>query len=430
MGTKNNADMKESLFSSLKRGLVSTFIIIYTFFFIFSPRLVTFNTCHILFALAVFFCMFNIKKTVKLFRKAKVSFFFLIIFIAKSFSILTAYINGYEQDVYGLFQMCVELPVCLVFLLFLLDKYSYTSNDFINILIIVGIIQTFIGVAMLLSPSFKELVDSHRYQFWDDRYKGLSTYRMFGFAENLLHITPIVQAIVALLILIKSSKNIILVCLIPFFFLFCMMNTRTSVLVLFLIFALYLVFARNIKRRFFSFCFLAVIALVGMSSILYTLSSNSGESFEYFLSGYNYVMDVTSGGESISTHKDSFSSGYESIPSDIGALAFGVGTSIQSGIKLHGQIVAGDMGYINDIYRYGIILSLIIWFSFIKQAKNIKYANIEASSFLSHIFMIVFLISHFKGTVTNYNDFTVLLLLLSCAYILDKKQSICKNVLN
>lgn len=412
----------KSLFPSIERGLVSTIIIVYTFLFIYSPRLVSFNTCHILFAIAAPVCALNFKKTIKLFHKAKVGGLFLIILIAKSISIITASINGYELDFYGIFQMCIELPVCLIFLFVLLDKYTYTSNDLINIIIIVGIVQTFIGVVMLLSPSFKELIDSHRYQFWDERYRGLSTYRMFGFSDNLLHITPIVQAIVALLVLIKSSKHIILVCLIPFFFLFCMMNTRSSVVILFLIFALYLFFARNIEKRLYSIGVLALIALLGMSTILITLASNSAESFDYFLSGYNNVMDVASGGGSFSTHRESFSSGYESFPSDVGVWAFGVGTNIQKGIKLHGQLITGDMGYINDIYRYGVFISLIIWLSFIKQAKNIKYANIQASSFLSIIFVIVFLMSHFKGSVTYYNDFTVLMLLLSCAFVLEKKR--------
>ena len=105
----------KSLFPSLGRGLVSTFIIVYTFLFIYSPRLVSFNTCHILFAIAVPFCIFNLKKIVKLLRRAKVGSFFLVLFIAKIFSFVIAFINGYENELYGIFQMCVELPICLVF---------------------------------------------------------------------------------------------------------------------------------------------------------------------------------------------------------------------------------------------------------------------------------------------------------------------------
>lgn len=337
----------------------------------------------------------------------------------KFVSLITASFYGYPPDYYGLFQMCIELPVCIIFVITLLKKYSYNSEDLVSLIIIVGIIQTVIGVLMLSIPSFKDLVDTHRHQFWDDRMIGLSTWRMFGFADNLLHITPIVQALIALLIIFKSSKNIFLLFFVPLFFLFCIMNSRTSAFVFVLIVLLYFLFVRKIPNKKRTASVLLILFTFSISSLLILLAANSKEGFEYFVTGYEAIMDVSQGKDNSTVV---FSSGYNSITTDLSTLLFGVGHYIQEGLIYDGIVYIGDMGFVNDVWRYGIILSFVLWLVFIHRANYIKQSRFVGGHIMSTIMIVVFLISQFKGTTTYYCDYTVLLLLLSCSFVLDKKR--------
>lgn len=406
----------KSLFSSPIKGLISLFLILYIFLFVYSPRLVSFNISHFLFLIAFVYITFNIRKVMKVLMKTRLYVFVAVILIVKLYSILIAFGNGLEIDFYGLYQLGVELPACAIFVIALMKKYSYKSEDLVTIIIVVGVIQTIIGICMLSSPQFKEIVDHHRYQFWDDRMIGLSSWRMYGFSDNMLHSTPIIQAVIALLILIRSSKKIILLGIIPFFFIYCAINTRTSVVVLVLVFALHFMFNQQVKRKLLTLWMLFLGGVICGTSLFVFMETNSEKGFEYLMAGYNAILDTTQGENS---HAETFSSGYNSLPTNMLTLMVGVGRSIQGGFNYFGQIIRGDMGFVNDIWRYGVILSLLLWWTVIRRARYIKYSTFLGAKYISIIMPLVFLISEFKGTTIFYCDYMVLLILMSCSFILD-----------
>lgn len=376
------------------------------------------NTSHLVFVFSFPFFFFNIGRCWKVFTQSKLFYFVLLLICIKTFAIFTASVNNLDPDYYGLLQLCVELPVCVTSFMVLLKRFSYKSDDLITLLIIVGVIQTAIGMLMIISPTFKELVDSQRHQFWEDSYIGLSSWRMFGLSDNLLHITPIVQAVIAFFILLRSSKHIWLSLLIPPFFMLCAVNTRTSAVIFIILSILYFVFAPNLRRKNYVFLILLAVTIFTASSLLLFMETNAEGGYEYFVTGYEAVMDFSSGDTSDSSV--AFSSGYNSFPDDLSTLIIGTGHGIQGGLKYNGHNFSGDMGFINDIWRYGILLSLVLWGAFIWQAKSINNLELENSRLVSIAMIVVFLLSQFKGTTIFYCDYVVLLYLLSCAGALDK----------
>ena len=380
-----------------------------------------FNTSHIMFALSLPYLLFHLKRCKEIIFKTELYFFIIILFCIKSISIVTAITNNFEPDYYGLLQFCVELPICITCIMSFLKRHSYKSEDLITLLILVGVIQTFIGLLMIVSPSFKEIVDSQRYQFWEDRYIGLSSWRMYGFSDNLLHITPIIQAVIAFFIMLRSYRHLWLIILIPPFFMLCAINTRTSAVIFLILLFLYFVFAPNKRHKFHVFLSLVIITIFTASSLLLFMETNAEGGYDYLMAGYEAVKDFSGGDTSDSSV--AFSSGYNSMPNDLMPLIIGIGHGIQGGLNYYGKNYSGDMGFINDIWRYGLFLSLLLWGTFIWQARLIKNTNLRNSKLISLAMIVVFLVSQFKGTTIIYCDYIVLLLLLSCVSAIDKGEN-------
>ena len=408
-----------SLFSSPEKRITSLFLLFYIFLFIYSPRLVSFNTSHILFIIGLLYLIFNYKKCVDVYVKTKLIVFINVLLFIKLFSVLMAGAYGLEKDFYGVYQLCIELPVCVVFVISLMKQSEYKSEDLVTLIIIVGIIQSIIGVLMLISPSFKEIIDTHRHQFWNDKLIGLSTWRMYGLSDNLLHVTPIVQAVIAMLIIIRASEKLVYLCVFPLFIIFCAINTRTSVVLMFLIVVLHFLFNHEASKKIVVLGFILLFVLIGGVSVLIFIETKSAEGFEYLVTGYNAVMNTIIGESDNSTK---FSNGYNSIPSDILVFIFGAGQGVQGGLKFGGDIISGDMGYVNDIWRYGIFLSLLLWWVIFKRIKLIKKSSLYCAKFVAISMLVAFMISHFKGNTTYYCDYMVLLLLISSSYYLDIKE--------
>lgn len=411
-----------SLFPSFSKGVLSLLLIIFLFLFVYSPRMMSFNTSHLLLLFAFPFSLFNFKRCKDVFVRSKLNNLVLFFLVAKLVSLFTASIYDIEPDYYGCFQLCFELPIIITSVMVFMKKHFYTSEDLLTFLIIIGIIQTLIGFLMIVFPSFKEIIDNQRHQFWDDRYIGLSSWRMFGLSDNLLHITPIVQALIAFFILLRSSNNLWMTLLLPLFFVLCALNTRTSAVVFFILLFLYFVFAKNVHHKGYVFICLLLIITFSFSSLLVFMSTNAEGGYEYLKIGFDGVLGFLNGDASASNV--AFSSGYNALPNDLLLFLFGIGHEIQTGLKYNGQYFEGDMGFLNDVWRYGAIMSLLLWTGIMWQARLIKKAKIVNSRLITIAMIIVFLVSQYKGTTIVYCDYIVVLLLLSCSFVLDENREL------
>ena len=84
-------------------------------------------------------------------------------------------------------------------------------------------------------------------------------------------------------------------------------------------------------------------------------------------------------------------------------------------------------GFINNVWAYGFIGTIVmirLYYVSMRESLKLKIYN---GKFIYIVLLVSFIVGHFKGIITSYNDFTVLLLLFVVSIALPSPN---KNMLN
>ncbi len=409
------------------------FICIYLFLLIYSPRLVTINTIHLLVVVAFMCGWLNLKNIIEVYNKTMLKSFSIFMFmIGVWMGCVTLFNNADPLRIYDVFVLSVEVPICISFIMACMLKESYSVDKLIKMLIWVSFLQSIIAVLMIVSPSFKEIVNNHYYQFWDVRYVGWSMYRMFGFSDNLLHTTPIVQAISIIFIIymnmnIKNNKYLYL--FIPTIVISIIVNARTPFFILTFCLLLYVILETNIFEKIkwvIGSGILLACMYIFVSSILIEYIPHDKL---YFIDGVKQVISFMLMEKTEEGFFYDMSSAFI-FPNSIGGFLFGDGIIIMQGHNGTFGVENSDIGYINNIWLAGFFYMIAVCVIYVKMIKSIAKININ-SQWLMWSILVFFIVGHFKGNLISFNDFTVYMLLLSSAEILNKNRikKLCERTL-
>ena len=404
----------------MKRIVTCFLMAVYTFLFIYAPRLIAVNTIHILFVIALPWLIIDKKKFLKVGRNSGLFNFLLILVILNLYKgiVDTLYGGDLIMDIYSILVIGIELPVVVSFQIYLYKKHGFSGKDLVNLIILLGIVQALIAVLMVVSPAFKEIIDNHRFQFWDDRYIGWSSKRMYGFSDNLLHVTPIVQAVISVMLIIKTPEKPYLMIFLPCMLVSIVLNARVGIFIFiislfFVIFGSYFPGKRKVVALLFIFLFISIF-----SFLHYFQDYISLDSFENIISGF-YDFNDLSRGEKTGVFESLFGE-HMVLPQGIDFI-FGRGTEVFGGLKIYGMSIHSDIGYVNDLWKYGVFGLVLIVVSYIHLIKKLIKINMKGADIIRNTFLVSFVIGHFKGTLTIYNDYTAIVLLLTGLVIYDYK---------
>ena len=92
--------------------------------------------------------------------------------------------------------------------------------------------------------------------------------------------------------------------------------------------------------------------------------------------------------------------------------------------------VSSDIGYINDIWRGGIVYVILLYCFMMKQFWNLYKNDDKTVSFIGIFAFILFPILNIKGSIYSMNNLTVVLFLLIFVCIVDKTKKLEKEKLN
>lgn len=191
----------------LHKYLVNIYLTIFVFCLIYSPRLYSFNTIHILFIISLTIFFFYYKEFIYVCKNSIIIKFCLSYFLLILYTTIIGYLGGERLTLTNFIIIPIELSLCILTTLSIMRKNNMHSKSLINIILICGIIQSLICCIMVISPEIRNSINEFRAQYWDDRLIGWATVRLLGFADGLFHTTPIIQAIISVL-LIKKQKII------------------------------------------------------------------------------------------------------------------------------------------------------------------------------------------------------------------------------
>ena len=273
-----------------------------------------------------------------------------------------------------------------IFLNYVLAIYAIRNNiDLIEIALIAGTTAALISCLCLFSPAFDSFVRATQIEY--SNVNTFKVFRAFGFAQSLNFEYGIVQGLICGMgvLYIKEYKWYVL--FIPFTILAILINARTGLLVLAMVFAVKVIVERKIRIMVIT-CIMAVVVVTYYPLLSVFMPEDTYEWVEEFF------LEV---GDSLFGTNNSAYSSYETynemihLPSGIFEWIAGSGFSANDM-----QNKASDIGYVNQLLYGGLLFMIALFifcYQFIKLNINNKYVKKGLLLFMA----LGLLLANFKG---------------------------------
>lgn len=394
-------------------------IIVVLFFAIYYPPIIPVNFIYILSFGSLVYILFNcfVLEHGKLNIENNFTKMICIILIVMVFQTLVCIIfnnnilislNFYIFILFGL------IPIAL-FLVTYSKKHYISKTQLINDFIIVTLIQSFFCVFAYVNTEFQQwFINSMiNYGYSATRFSQLATFRWYGMATELGFTTPIVQIIGSLMCIyfgISKKKYYYFICAIVLVF-SGLINARTSILIFLvcLLFTImYLIYKSKsaviLKRVIYFFIFLILVSIV----VLNFMRIYSYDNYYWIVNG---LLDFI--GMNVDT-QNVYSIGNYFYDSQNYVMPNNEYIILGSGLNLNQLEIPyrSDIGYINDIWKYGVTIILIYYLTkkFLDFLNNNDINN-YFYTLIKFIFIIVLIISNIKGNVFSMNPLSAFVIL-------------------
>ena len=357
------------------------FFLIILYVYINNPIFIEgFGACKFLYPLAFIFFIFNndFLLKFKLYKSDILIYVILILYVC-----LRVIIGA---DFSGLRAIIVAFIENIIIALFIVCYYfKYLKDfDFSKILIVLGVVGSFISVAMFFNEDIYRYFNSIQKNSVD--FNDL-VFRSYGLAEGLTYSYAISQAIIFTIMLNEIYKYKYFLFLFPLLIFSVIINARTGIIVLFigLFFWLYT------KKKFSIIIFLLMIYVILYSFLSFIDIASVNEVTYIWIMDFFYNMsDIFFGTNYLEYSTTStLLDMAKVIPDNISELLVG------KGISMFGVIGGSDIGY-NRIINYGgIIYLLLLILVIINMYYKMKKINIKSKYLM--FFLVVILFSNIKG---------------------------------
>ena len=329
----------------------------------------------------------------------------------------TAWFHGNPVTEFGyvVYWMAGDVPFALAVWIFL-RKRGQGFSELLDHILTAGTAMAVTSVLAFLIPPVKEFFTQRMEDYGIPYTRLLSTYRNFGLAANMTSTASYVQALLSGIALYRAVRGRkIWFAAFPLLAFSANINTRASILFIPAGLAAILVallHARKMKEAGkFAILAVAIAAVAFFGKGLVRLVNP--ETDDWLTKGLGQMAEFASGTEAeegyfselkMFTEASVFPKGTE--------LVFGTGESILWGNKYG---VCSDVGFINDLWRGGILYFTAIIGLFILTLWKIMHSGSitrQDGVFLSGFLLLVFLLNNIKGSFFLHTDVTAVAWLL------------------
>lgn len=408
--------------SITKKNKLSIFLITFIFFLLYAPPVVkNINTLLIQFVFCSIMLLTKYYKDVFVFFKSKnIKKFILLFGLYFGWYIVVIIINYllYHEvflmniiiNFYSMGLVIVASFVCILYLFIFCNHNKISFNEIIKYIIYAGVIQGIICLGSFLIPSFKKILINILYYLTGDKLY-IDPYhvsrRFYGYSNGLVDAYGFGSGVIATLPLFYSLKNgKKILWTMPFLLLICALNSRTGLVIFALGFIIWLIhIIRQKKFKSYKKVLKGSITILCIAILLiYLIKPLTIEwIFTDFLSFFSK--------EKFGTASVLFSERFWHFPHGI-RLLIGCGYSVAGFGKMSSILgFSSDVGYINELWRTGIIgLSILcsvlvyLYYLFTKK-NNSKY------SCLFLFFLLALFIVDIKLIAFIYNPGIVVILI-------------------
>jgi hypothetical protein len=320
--------------------------------------------------------------------------------------------NSYEITAPFLYWMVDIIPGCIVTLDICFRK-KYTETELIELLLIVGTVQGLLAAFTFIYPEFKSFLLSKMLLYGQqDLYLDLARYRIYGISANMTFSAPIVQSMLGMMaVYLAVKKNMKYMLYFPLLAFSAVINARISIVVMLVgIVAIYVSFLTLDFKRIIRTIIIVCVSIIALRALLYWMKISAPETYTWIDTGTNEIISFLKGD---STGFFNYVTNEEKyvLPSGL-SFIFGKGILVLGGWKYG---IASDIGWINDIWKGGIVYSIIIYIFYGRMILDIYRfgANqTEVRKYLSIFFVGIFLITNFKGALISSNEVMTVIFLV------------------
>lgn len=342
----------------------------------------------------------------------------IILIIYFIFYILSILVNGFitgnwyfKNYIINIYSFILAFPVtfiCSFYMIFRCQDFNLNFGDLIKIFIKAGLIQAIICVLTLIIPPFKTLlVDIMRNNTGDELLgvPWLVSRRFYGFSNSMLDLFGFGTGIIAVLTLFYAlnhgHKYLMLVPLllaVPF------LNSRSGLIIFAIGFIFFLICVFTIEKfkNLKKYLFFSILGILFLLLIVYIFSPNT---IDWIINDFSSFFTQNEG-----TANVLFSDDFWKIP-PLKNLLIGTGYSVSGYSEFAVSTIAhSDVGYINELWKVGIIGSLIIYyFIFYFIQKMYKLSKSVECRYMISFFFLAFSVFMIKCTIFTYNPGSVII---------------------
>uniref|UniRef100_UPI004056F7F0 hypothetical protein n=1 Tax=Agathobacter sp. TaxID=2021311 RepID=UPI004056F7F0 len=366
---------------------------VFVFVVIFQPVFLPFNILHIMSLMSIVILFKNKDDIESLLRREYICFLGLnLLFLF--YSVIRLFINQNYVAIYASFLFVIEAQLC-IFTAYLLCRKN--NLEAVSVIENCAVVQALFAIVCLVFPFIQELVIN---LYVSNGFPIETTWfigkRFFGLSSQLTYTMPIVQAVIAIIILkrcFEKGFSIQRLFSVAVLLLSSVINARTAFVVIG-VGILYIIYEER-KRLLQIPAKIYGIAVLVISIGCIICSMISPLTFSWIKEGLSEFIFIFTGKGDTPYFNDLLNN-YLFFPKEFLELIFG------QGVNVFNTLVDGrrsDVGYIIDIWLYGIIGCILKYAGTLYALRELIKKNKDA------VFLIlVLLICNIKGIAFENNE--------------------------
>lgn len=398
------------------KKLYYVYLIIYLFLMIYKPAIFSISMNYTMLAWAVVGIFFNTKGILAINKNFIKSNRFLLQFnkmmiIICGYLIIGLFFTSKDFSLLKFYYISFANVIEIYYAFILFNKCKLDKNGVVRLIIIVGLIQSFICIIMVMLPNIRLQVLNYIFNNMNDPELLVRAYdeRIYGIAGEYLYTIGLIHGFMALISFryIIENKSIQYAILTILLIIPAFLNARVGVICCLISISIVvicvLIFGKMEKKvKIIKSILVSIILIVALSYLCQMFIPNT---FSWIIYGFQSVMDLVTGTEN--KYYGSLTSSFIFWPKGLNFI-IGSGTfpSGKDYFYLYG--VTSDIGYVLDVYIGGIILS-ILFYSLCVKIIVTGWKNKQLIDKVFIISSIVFMaLANYKGRIAGAYDFLFL----------------------
>ena len=313
----------------------------------------------------------------------------------------------------------IQVLPCAIFAAIFLYKQKVDLIQFLNRILIVGLLQVACVIVTMLFPEMRSwaLADSGN-QGFNDIFDGMGMFRMFGLAAGYTFAMPLFQGVCVIISYVlgcyRSSKYFLLI---PFYLISIAVNARIGLISLVIppLVILILQYKDHVFKQSFRIFFIVIFIIFCAQIVKYNAEMSSSKN--------TWVWLYTGIDEVISFEAGETKGNLAYLTDSMWFMPEGINILFGTGVNVFGDSNrSSDIGYVINLIYGGLVFSFLLYASYILLILQC-FGKTMIEKSLKYSILVYLLIANLKGNAFSPHDLTFGIFTMGLFCLLSNKLS-------